>query len=97
MAGSVETGDIPALLEVVRIASDVVHKQFQMCAPPVEIKVLEVPLGGGAKLACIKVSCRLAGRAPLSTLLKRARPQVLAGVKGDFFSDKGNPVGLHIV
>ncbi|MGQ9561440.1 MAG: hypothetical protein ACUVTG_09020 [Candidatus Oleimicrobiaceae bacterium] len=72
LAGSVGTGNIPAPLEVVRIASDVVHKQFQMSAPPVG-KVLEVPLGG-VQLASIKGGSQLAGRAPLSIMLKAAPP-----------------------
>lgn len=95
LAGSVGTGNAPAPLEVVQIASDVVHKQFHMSATPLAINVPEVRLGG-VQLAGIKAGSQLAGRAPLSTMLKAARPQVIAGLKGDFFSDKNNPVGLHI-
>ncbi len=97
LAGSVGTGDIPAPAKVVQIAPEVVHKQFQMSAPPAVINVLEVRLGGGVQLASLKAGSRLAGRAPLSTLLKAAGPQVVAGVNGDFFSEEGIPIGLHIV
>jgi len=97
LAGNVAAGSIPSPVKVVQLAPEVVHKEFRVPAPLAVINVLEVRLGGRVELASTKAGKRLAARAPLSALLRAAGPTAIAGINGDFFSEAGMPIGLHIV